>query len=148
MDKSYECICLVVNANPSCSCCFLSWFCIVSASCHVLFLSVLNLYLKPFILWWRWHAKEAFFPACSSWINILTSSMRVCSDGIPHWLYLFPLFKRLVCQHRGLLWAKNKRPKSLLSPLHRNLQMYILFLLTAEWDYTRAPAKMDGGMKP
>lgn len=35
-----------------------------------------------------------------------------------------------------------------LSIAAKSANVYILFLPTAEWDYTRAPEKMDGGMKP
>lgn len=55
---------------------------------------------------------RVFFSACSSWINILTSYTWVCNDGIPHWLHLFPLFKHLLCQPRGSLWAENKSRES------------------------------------
>lgn len=66
---------------------------------------------------------RVFFSACSSWINILTSSTWVCSDGIPHWLHLFPLFKHLLCQLPDSLWAENKSRESF--PLQRNLRMFI-----------------------
>lgn len=143
MDKSHRCI-LLVHAYLPCSCCFLHQLSVFSSSCHVWFLRVICLYVKAPFQWWRW---TRFF--CSQ-INILASSQWVCRDAnLQLRLHLFCSLNCVLCQRRGLLWGENKSSNY---SLHRSgickYCIYIRLLSTAEWDYTRAPEKMDEGRKP
>lgn len=144
-DKSQKCI-LRVHAYLPCPSCFLQQLSVFPSSCHVWFLRVLGLYVKTPFQWWRW---KRFFSACSSQINILTSSQWVCRNANLLRLHLFCSLNCVSCQRRGLLWGENKSSNCSLhrSPICKYC-IYIRLLSTAEWDYTRAPEKMAEGGKP